>query len=1085
MSSSSAPTKSTKMTGIFPSSSRASIFERALSPQAQSYASAATGGDSIDDTVRNTTHTISTAANMEQLIPSIPSRLRSTVAPVLREMQDTHKKLCSAQRALADLEQHTANGSWPQYLPAINNPFKAVQSAKEARDSTLPLLSEANSEFAKYKSQVLLTFCQIKKAEVDALEKKCKPANVGETLSKLISKHRESVAKEIGQFVVSPIESDGSGGKPERKLLPFVQVDYDLAEQLTIVWVAKVWDFGRASSDRTAALLKKKKDLATAAKEKDVDMPDAPSSTINAETIAKIATDAAVKAIEGKIFNKKGQGRGQVSTKSLIPNPVTYTSLGKRERFPEQEDRAPKRQKTTGRDSEIPPKCPRHQSQATKSCFRCRERTRWEEEQEIKIISSKWNPDKPSSFPKQILDLPEEKAISLIQSRIPLSRIVNADLKVKLGPGVTSIPGEIDDIISLGHRFLFPSTFSLEVPMISYMSLARRIKWQIHFFYLKKEPSFLDRFPQFRISRPETTVEPKTTPVWAETMLEKGRLELLRQLEAMPSTAANLTMYPEHKKDLALLRDWRRAHPNLLVLQSDKNLGTTIVDSQWYSSKLDNLVLNNKDFEQISEVNYLQMMENVFNEIKNFDNEGLIPEIREYILANCNRESAEKNLPKFHGLPKVHKEPWALRPIVPCHSYPLTNASKALSQALKPLIQESPWILESTQDLARTLEGIKLDQSKKYWLCTGDVTAMYPNIPRDRAHQILGVIAGRSCTAEPTKLIQKLAQWSDNFLAFRHGNKVFYQREGLAMGIPSAPDVANLYMSYFEDSFADNFLLYKRYIDDVFVIVEAPTRKDALKALDVIQADNLTLTWSVDKVTINFLDLQITQEAGYLSFQPYRKPLNSYERLPYNSYHPIHVKRAAFSGEISRMARICSKHDFYFDQVAYVRDIYLKRGYPRQLLARWIRNEAKSRWANRYKDSSEDEGGRALWMKSTYNNVWSFIDLHKVWSAMNEGRPVNTRDSPLEHIEDVKLSLKRFRNLGEINNKYNADVLRDFHVEEVEVDIRQAVESIQPLPETSQPILVDPWTGPGYTYRPGLRQTRLNFPVQVRKGPPS
>jgi hypothetical protein len=286
------------------------------------------------------------------------------------------------------------------------------------------------------------------------------------------------------------------------------------------------------------------------------------------------------------------------------------------------------------------------------------------------------------------------------------------------------------------------------------------------------------------------------------------------------------------------------------------------------------------------------------------------------------------------------------------------------------------------------------------------------------------------------------------------------------MGIPAAPDVANLYMAHFEDSFADRFPLYKRYIDDVFVLVKAPTRKDALEQLTVIQADGLELTWSVDEKTINFLDLCITQEAGYLSFKPYRKPLNSYERLPWSSFHPRHVKRAAFCGEISRIARLCSKYPTYYEQVAYVRDIYLKRGYPSELLHHWIRAEARNRWDSRYKDSPEGQGESALWLKSEYNSVWQHIDLHKVWSAMNQRRPVTTV-GPLEKITDVKLSLKRFRNLGEINNKYNADVLKGLRVEENEALLEQAVEPIRPaIEQTPRPHLVKFGGNP---------QLRINF----------
>ena len=288
------------------------------------------------------------------------------------------------------------------------------------------------------------------------------------------------------------------------------------------------------------------------------------------------------------------------------------------------------------------------------------------------------------------------------------------------------------------------------------------------------------------------------------------------------------------------------------------------------------------------------------------------------------------------------------------------------------------------------------------------------------------------------------------------------------MGIPAAPDVANLYMSHFENTFAHSFVLYKRYIDDVFVIVEAPTRKEALKQLDVIQADGLTLTWSLDEKTINFLDLCVTQEAGkYFSFKPYRKPMNSYERLPWSSYHPQHVKRAAFCGEISRMARLCSNYDKFYNEVSYVRDIYLKRGYPSALLHNWIKRESRNRWESRYKDAPESDGGSSLWLKSVYNNVWKHIDLHKVWSAMVDGRDIES--SPLGHIRDIKLSLSRFKNLGEINNAYNADILRGLHVEEADQMLNDGEGSIPaPANQPARSQLVRLGTS--------NPQLRLNFP---------
>src|SRR5437660_6345060 len=169
-------------------------------------------------------------------------------------------------------------------------------------------------------------------------------------------------------------------------------------------------------------------------------------------------------------------------------------------------------------------------------------------------------------------------------------------------------------------------------------------------------------------------------------------------------------------------------------------------------------------------------------------------------------------------------------------------------------------------------------------------------------------------------------------------------------------------------------------------------------------------------------------EAGYLSFKPYRKPLNSYERLPFMSAHPLHVKRAAFLGEVSRIAHLCSRYPTYYTEIAHVKDIYLKRGYPPQLLYNWIRQEARNRWDSRYENKTKAQEGSPFWLKSVYNDVWKHVDLRKVWSAMEY--TLNKAETPLGQYDSITLSLKKFGNIGRINNHFNADQQRAFLLEE-------------------------------------------------------
>jgi hypothetical protein len=932
-------------------------------------------------------------------------------------MQDIHGKFCNAQKNLATLHAHQTSGTWPSFLAGMHDPFASIQTSKEARPSLSQPLTEAQTWFRLQKEEALCKIIALKQAEAEYLENLSSPPVIRGRCSNALDNDWAALQKALGKFT----EDDGSG--KGINVPQFFKSEFAMSKDLVASWVAKSWDFTRIKSSKLSKELEKKKELAqqaTDAMDTGADGTEALSVTVQK------AVDAALRLQNKSVKKERGKKKVQLPQKQY---PIAAdSSLGKRKE-PYRDEALLLRQnpENTLRHSQgFPEKRRKTETRCKRDGFGSFEKEGQEGKEDF-IRSSRWSVSNPSSIPREILDLAPETALSIIQSRIPLTTVSKADVRIKLGPGVTPIPEKIDDFLSLGHRFLLPPVFNAALPVEAFSSLCTRIKWKVFFAHKQNPSDFLDMNPQYRIPKPETIAVPATTPKWVEDMLDRGRTELLRQIGAIPDSTKKAPVNPKYQRDLKNLRNWRNMN-NYLVLQSDKNLGTTIVCSKWYNEKLDALVLNNSGFTEIAD--YHSKFIPVFDEIRKCTNKHLPAEVKDFILASCN--IGDIVLPRFHGLPKIHKEPWALRPIVPCHSYPLANASKVLSHFLKLRVRESPWILESTQDLARLLEKIRIPSDKKYYLCTGDVVAMYPNIPRQRAHQILGDIA-RAASNEPeyVNLITKLAQWSDNYLVFEHKNRYFHQKEGLAMGIPAAPDVANLYMSHFENSFASGFILYKRYLDDIIILVEAVSKKDALEQCSKVRADGLTFTWTVEEKAVNFLDLTVSLEAGYLSFKPYRKPLNSYERLPFTSAHPLHVKRAAFLGEVSRIARLCSRYNTYYTEIAHVRDIYLRRGYPGALLHNWIRQEARNRWDSRYENKKEALEGSPFWLKSVYNDVWKHVDLRKVWSAMED--TLNKAETPLAGYDSIKLSLKKFRNLGEINNAMNADEQRAFLSEEERV----------------------------------------------------
>ena len=70
---------------------------------------------------------------------------------------------------------------------------------------------------------------------------------------------------------------------------------------------------------------------------------------------------------------------------------------------------------------------------------------------------------------------------------------------------------------------------------------------------------------------------------------------------------------------------------------------------------------------------------------------------------------------------------------------------------------------------------------------------------------------------------KKLLQLSTCDVQFSFNSQIYSQKDGIAMGSPLGPTLANIFMGYVESKIIPTFkhkLVYFRYVDDCFVLVE-------------------------------------------------------------------------------------------------------------------------------------------------------------------------------------------------------------------------------------------------------------------------
>ena len=151
------------------------------------------------------------------------------------------------------------------------------------------------------------------------------------------------------------------------------------------------------------------------------------------------------------------------------------------------------------------------------------------------------------------------------------------------------------------------------------------------------------------------------------------------------------------------------------------------------------------------------------------------------------------------------------------------------------------------------------------------------------------------------------------------------------MGSICGPSIANLFVMIYENKWLTIHrpLIYYRYIDDLFVVLDNLSLIDSLKNA----FGRLKLTFEKGEI-IKFLDLEITRDniTTNLDFSMYFKPTNTFSYLQIESNHPKHIFNNLAKSLLIRAKRICSKFNNYIFFASTIFKQLISRGYNSSLL---------------------------------------------------------------------------------------------------------------------------------------------------------
>ena len=157
----------------------------------------------------------------------------------------------------------------------------------------------------------------------------------------------------------------------------------------------------------------------------------------------------------------------------------------------------------------------------------------------------------------------------------------------------------------------------------------------------------------------------------------------------------------------------------------------------------------------------------------------------------------------MYGLPKTHKEGTPLRPILSMTGSSHHELGKWLASLLQPVLERfSSHCISDSFTFARTMQNLDIDPN--VFMCSFDVSSLFTNVPLEETIKIcLEAFYDQSNSRPviPKDVFVELMKSATSSVEFSFNNTMCKQTDGVAMGSPLGPALANIFVGYYEEKF--------------------------------------------------------------------------------------------------------------------------------------------------------------------------------------------------------------------------------------------------------------------------------------------
>ena len=222
-----------------------------------------------------------------------------------------------------------------------------------------------------------------------------------------------------------------------------------------------------------------------------------------------------------------------------------------------------------------------------------------------------------------------------------------------------------------------------------------------------------------------------------------------------------------------------------------------------------------------------------------------------------------------------------------------------------------------------------------------DVVSLFTSVPLDYTIDIILDKVYRDKLVN-TKLsrheFKRLLELCTKDMHFSFNEEIYKQINGVAMGSPLGPVLANIFMVELENniipSLNDKVSLWFRYVDDTFTFIKKGEVENVKSVLNGFH-ENIKFTHEREADNkISFLDVNVIKNCdGSFETDIYRKKTDTNVYLNWKSFAPKAWKVGTLKGLFRRAFIVCSTKQFLEREIAFLKHVFTKcNGYPSRLV---------------------------------------------------------------------------------------------------------------------------------------------------------